>query len=59
MRWSIMSSPQFLYNAYIMHINCGIMLVVMNNVVCPTRLSVVLEATCLIVRPTCYNVQGD
>ena len=56
MRWSVMSGPQLLYNAYVMHINYGIMLVVMNNVVCPTCLSSVPEATCLIARPTCYNV---
>ena len=59
MKWYVMISPQFFYNAYVMHINCGIMLVVMNNVVCPTRLSSVPEVTCLIVCPTCYNVQGD
>ena len=46
-----MSGPQLLYNAYVMHINCGITLVVMNNTMCPTRLSSVFEATCLIARP--------
>ena len=54
-----MSGPQLLYNAYVMHINCGIMLAVMNNVVCPTRLSSVPEVTYFITRPMCYNVQGD
>ena len=39
MMWSVMSGPQLLYNAYIMHINCGIKLVVMNNTVCLTCLS--------------------
>ena len=34
-----------------MHINCGITLVVMNNVVCSIRLSSVPKATCLITRP--------
>ena len=33
-----------------MYINCGIMLVVMNSAMCPTRLSLVLKATCLIAR---------
>ena len=44
-----MSGPQLLYNAYVMHINYGLMLVVMNNTVCPTRWSSVPKATCLIV----------
>ena len=48
MRWFIMSGPQLLCNAYIMHINYGITLVMMNNAVCPTCLSSVLKATCLI-----------
>ena len=43
-----MSGPQLIYNTYVMHINCGIPLVVMNNAVCPTRWSSVPEATCLI-----------
>ena len=59
MWWSIMSGPQLLYNAYFMHIDIGTILVVMNNVVCPTRLSLVSEVTCLIARPTCYNFRGD
>ena len=46
-----MSSPQLLYNAYIMHINSGITFVVMNNAVYPTRLSSVPKATCLIAHP--------
>ena len=46
-----MSGPQLLYNAYIMHIICDIMLVVMNNAMCPTRLSSMLEATFLIAGP--------
>ena len=50
-RWYVMSGPQLLYNAYIMHINCGIMLVMMSNAVCLTHLSLVSEATCLIARP--------
>ena len=42
----------YIYSAYVIHINCGITLVVMNNTVCPTRWSLVLEATCLIARLT-------
>ena len=45
-----MSGPQLLYNAYFMHINYGVTLVVMNNAVCRTCLSSVLEVTCLIER---------
>ena len=34
-----MSHPQLIYNAYVMHINCGIMLIMMNNAMCPPRWS--------------------
>ena len=54
-----MSGPQLLYNTYVMHINCGITLVVMNNAVCPTRLSSVLEATCLIEHPLSHASMLD
>ena len=54
-----MSGPRLLYNTYVMHINCGITLVVMNNTVCPTRLSSVLEATCLIKRPLSHASMLD
>ena len=37
-----------------MYINCGITLVVMNNVMCPTRLSLVPKATCLIMHTIPY-----
>ena len=47
-----MSGPQLIYNAYVMYINYGITLVVMNNTVCPTHWSSVLEETYLIVHLT-------
>ena len=38
------------HNAYVIH-NYGITLVMVNNGVCPTHLSLMLEATCSIERP--------
>ena len=41
--------PQLIYDSYVMHINCGMMLIVMNNIVCPPHWSSMPEATCLIM----------
>ena len=35
MWWTVLSGTQLINNVYVMHINCGITLVVMNNTVCP------------------------
>ena len=49
MRWSVMSGPQ-LYITLMLYINCGITLVMVNDVACLTCLSSVLETTCSIER---------
>ena len=52
MRWTIISGPRLIYYSYVMHVNFGIMLVMMNSAVCPPRLSLVLEEIYFIMRLT-------
>ena len=42
-----------------LYINCGITFVVVNNGVCPTYLSLMLEATCSIKRPIPYALMSE